>query len=78
MLMNMYFSIHDSVCSVPKLHYMSGVEHIPPSLRTHLELDLQRVHQWVVERLRNSVCDIQLALKSEKTAKKMEGMCPKS
>lgn len=63
------------LCSVPKSHYLSGVEHIPPAMRTRLELDLQRVQLWVVKRLRSSVWQIQLALRKEKSARKMEGVC---
>ena len=60
--------------SVLKLHYLNGVEHLPPSLRTSLELDQQKVQQWAVGRLRRAVWEIQLALRREKTqARKMEG-----
>ena len=67
--------LHLPQCSVPKLHYLSGVEHIPASLRTRLELELQRVQRWVVGRLRSSVWQIQLSLRRDKTARKMEGEC---
>ena len=60
--------------SMPKSHYLSGVEHIPPDLRTRLELELQRMQHWVVGKLRQSVWQAQLALKRGKAARKIEGM----
>ena len=58
------------------MHYMNGVEHVPPSLRVSLELELERVQRWVVGRLRSAVWEVHLALRREKTcARKSEGAC---
>ena len=58
------------------MHYMNGVEHVPPSLRVSLELELERVQRWVVGRLRSAVWEVHLALRREKTcARKSEGVC---
>ena len=45
-----------------KPHYLSGVENIPPTLQTQLELEFQEMEQWVVKKLRASIVEAEQAL----------------
>ena len=49
--------------SMAKPHYLSGVENIPPTLQTQLELEFQEMEQWVVKKLRASIVEAEQALK---------------
>ena len=48
---------------VAKPHYLSGVENIPPTLQTQLELEFQDLEQWVIKKLRGSVVEAEQALR---------------
>ena len=49
--------------SMAKPHYLSGVENIPPTLQTQLELEFQEMEQWIVKKLRASVVEAEQALR---------------
>ena len=49
--------------SMAKPHYLSGVENIPPTLQTQLELEFQEMEQWVVKKLRTYIVEAEQALK---------------
>ena len=51
-----------------KPHFISGVENIPPTLQTQLELEFQDLEQWVIGNLRESIVEAELALKQGNTA----------
>ena len=49
--------------SSPKSHYISGVENVPPTLQTQLELEFQDLEQWALKKLRASIVEAEQALK---------------
>ena len=51
-----------------KPHYLSGVENIPPTLQTQLELEFQEMEQWVVKKLRASIVEAEQALRQANVA----------
>lgn len=63
-----------TIQSLTRPHYMCNVEHIPPSLQTQVELVFHEINQWVINRLRSSIWDTELALKqAASTIKKRDG-----
>lgn len=49
--------------SVAKTHYSSGVENIPPTLQTQLELEFQDMEEWIIRKLRASIVEAEQTLR---------------
>lgn len=56
-------SVQQQQSMLAKPHYLSGVENIPPTLQTQLELEFQEMEQWVVKKLRGSIVEAEQALR---------------
>ena len=61
--------------SMTKPHYSSGVENVPPTLHTQLELEFQDMEHWVIKKLRSSVVEAEQALKQANTSATKQDQC---